>query len=54
MILYRRNPKESTRKLLEPIKKVKQDSRIQDQHKILIVFLYTSNELSENKIKKVI
>ena len=50
MIFYILNPKEITKKLLEPISKL---SRIRSIHKISYL-LYNSNEQFENKIKETI
>ena len=50
MIFYMLNPKEITKKLLEPISKL---SRIRSIYKISYL-LYNSNEQFENKIKETI
>lgn len=42
------------KKSLKTHKQVQQRVRIQNQHTKCIVFLYTSNEQSENEIKKTI
>lgn len=53
MILYIRNPKESTRQLLEQINKFREVTRYKNTQKS-VVLLHTSNEQSEKEILKAV
>ena len=54
MILYKENPKNSTRILIELISKYSKVARYKiNTHKSL-VFLYTSNEKTETEFKEII
>ena len=54
MILYRENPKYSTKKLLELINEFSKAAGYKINIQKPVSFLYANNELSENKIKKTI
>ena len=54
MMLYIENPKESTQKLLELTNKFSKVAGYKINIQILVVFLYTNNQLSEREIKKAI
>ena len=54
MILYIENPKDSTRKLLEPIKEFSKVAGYKINIKKSVAFLYANNELTEREIKKTI
>ena len=47
MILYRENPKESTKKLLELINKFRKVTGQKSNIQTSVVSLYTNNELSQ-------
>lgn len=52
--LYTENPKESTKKLLKLINKLRRVERYQVNIQKSVVFQYSNNELSEKDIKKII
>ena len=52
MILYIRNPKDATRKLLELINEFGKDAGYKINTQKSLVFLYTNNERSEREIKE--
>ena len=52
MTLYRENPKDSTKKLLELINEFSKVAAYKFNIQKSIVFLYANNELKERKIKK--
>ena len=52
MILYRKNPKESTPKLLELISEFSKDAGYKINTQKSVAFLYTNNELAERKSGK--
>ena len=52
MILYRENPKECTRKLLELISEFSKVAGYKINPQKSLAFLHTNNEKSERKIKK--
>ncbi|CAG8854795.1 46521_t:CDS:1, partial [Gigaspora margarita] len=54
MILYRENPKESSKKLLEIINEYSQVAGYKINIKKSVVFLYTNNEVAEREIKNTI
>ena len=54
MILYRENPKASTRKLLELINEYSKVSGYKINTQKSLAFLYTNNERTERKIKETI
>ena len=54
MILYIRNPKYSTKKLLELINKFSKVARHKTNIQKSVSFLYANNEVAEMKIKKII
>ena len=54
MILYIENPKDSTKKLLEPINKFSKVAGYKITIQKSVAFLYANNELTERKIKKII
>ena len=54
MILYLENPKDATRKLLELINEFGQVAGYKINTQILTALLYTNNERSERKIRKMI
>ena len=54
MILYRENPKDSTRKLLELISEFGKVAGCKINTQKLMAFLYTNNERSEREIKEAI
>ena len=54
MILYRDNPKDSTKKLLEPIHEFSNVTRNKINVQKSVAFLYTNNEVAETEIKKTI
>lgn len=57
MIFYVENPKESTRKLLEPVNKLSKVVTHKNKHKHIkksVLFLSVGKEQSEEKIKKTI
>ena len=54
MILYIENPKDSTRKLLEPINECSKFAGYKIKMQKSLVFLYTNNEKIENEIKETI
>ena len=54
MILYIENPKDSTKKLLEPIKGFSKVEGYKISIQKWVAFLYANNELSEMEIKKTI
>ena len=49
-----KNSKDSTKKLLEPIKEFSKVAGYQKNFQKLIIFLYTNNELSERETEKTI
>ena len=52
MILYIENPKDSIRKLLEPISEFSKVARYKINTQKSFAFLYTNNEKSEREIKE--
>ena len=52
MILYIGNPKDTTRKLLEPISEFSKVAEYKINIQESVAFLYTNNELSEREIKE--
>ena len=54
MILYIENPKDSTRKLLEPINEYNIVSGYKINTENFLAFLYTNNEKTESEIKETI
>ena len=52
MILYRENPKDATRKLLELIKEFGKVSGFKINAQKSLTFLYTNNKNSEREIKE--
>ena len=54
MILYIRNPRDSTRKLLELINEFSKVAEYKINIQKLVAFLYANNQLSERQIKKTI
>ena len=54
MILYRENPKDSTRKLLELINEYSKVAGYKINTQKSLAFLYTNNEKTERQIKKTI
>ena len=54
MILYIENPKDATRKLLEPISEFSKVAGYKTNIKESVAFLYTNNELLEREIKETI
>ena len=52
MTLYRENPKESTKKLLELINEFSEVAGYKINIQKLVAFLYTNNELSEKETRK--
>ena len=54
MILYIENPKDTTRKLLEPINKYSKVSGYKIDTQKSLAFLYTNNEKREREIKETI
>ena len=52
MILYIENPKNVTRKLLEPINEYSKVAGYKINTQKLLAFLYTNNEKSEREINK--
>ena len=54
MILYRENPKDNTRKLLELINEYSKVARYKINAQKFLAFLYTNNETAEREIKKTI
>ena len=54
MILYLENPKESTKKLLETIKKYSQVPGYQINVQKSVAFLYTNNKVTEREFKNTV
>ena len=54
MILYIENPKDSTRKLLEPFNEYSKVAGYKINTKKSLAFLYTNNEKTEREIKETI
>ena len=54
MILYRQNPKDSTKKLVWLINEFNNVSEYKTNIQKLVAFLYANNELTEREIKKII
>ena len=54
MILYKENPKDTTRKLLELINEYSKVAGYKINTQKSLAFLYTNNEKTERKIKKTI
>ena len=54
MILYKENPKDATRKLLQLIKKYGKVARYKINTQMPFAFLYTNDEKSEREIKEAI
>ena len=54
MILYIENPKDTTRKLLEPINEYSRVAGYKINTQKSLVYLYTNNEKTERKIKETI
>ena len=54
MILYIKNPKDSTKKLLELINEFSKVTGYKINIQKSVVFLYTNNDLSERESKKII
>ena len=54
MILYRENPKDSTRKLLELINEYSKVAGYKINMQKSLAFLYTNNEKTESEIKEII
>ena len=54
MILYIENPKDSTRKLLEPINEYSKGAGYEINTQKSLAFLYTNNEKTEREIKETI
>ena len=54
MILYKENPKDSTRKLLELINEYSNVARYKINTEKSLAFLYTNNEKTERQIKETI
>ena len=54
MILYRQNPKDSTKKLVWLINEFNNVSEYKTNIQKLVAFLYANNELTESEIKKII
>ena len=54
MILYRKNPKDSTRKLLELINEYSKVAGYKINTQKSLAFLYTNNEKTEREIKETI
>ena len=54
MILYRENPKDSTKKLLDLINEFSKVAGYKINIQKSVSFLYSNNELSEREIKKII
>ena len=54
MILYKENPKDATRKLLQLIKKYSKVARYKINTQMPFAFLYTNDEKSEREIKEAI
>ena len=54
MILYRQNPKDSTRKLLELIKEYSKAAGYKINTQKSLAFLYTNNEKTEREIKETV
>ena len=54
MILYIENPKDTTRKLLEPINKYSKVSGYKIDTQKSLAFLYTNNEKTEREVKETI
>ena len=52
MILYIENPKDSTRKLLEPISEYSNVAGYKINRQKFLAFLYANNEKSEREIRK--
>ena len=52
MILYRKNPKDSTIELLELIKKFSEVAGYKINNQKSVAFLYANNELTERENKK--
>ena len=52
MILYRENPKDSTKKLVELINEFYKVARYKINIQKLVTFLYTNNQLTEREFKK--
>ena len=52
MILYIENPKDSIRKLLEPINEFSKFAQYKINTQKSLAFLYTNNEKSEREIKE--
>ena len=52
MILYIENPKDSIRKLLEPISEFRKVAGYKINTQKSLAFLYTNNEKSERKMKE--
>ena len=52
MILYMENPKDSTKKLLEPIHEYSKVAGYKINAQKLVAFLYTNNEATEREIKE--
>ena len=54
MLLCINNSKESTKRTVRPNEQIHQSCKTQDQHSISVLFLCTSNEKSQQEIKKTI
>ena len=54
MILYRENPKDNTRKLLELINEYSKVARYKINTQKSLSFLYTNNEKTKREVKEVI
>ena len=52
MILYKQNPKDSIRKLIERISEFREVARYKINTQKSLTFLYTNNEKSETAIKE--
>ena len=52
MILYMENPKDSTKKLLEPVHEFNKVSGYKTNAQKSVAFLYTNNETTEREIKE--
>ena len=54
MMLYRKNPKDATRKLLEPINELGKVAGYNINIQKSLAFLYTNNERSEREIMETV
>ena len=54
MMLYKENPKDATRKLLEPINEFGKVAGYKINIQKSVAFLFTNNEISEREIKETV